>query len=354
MSPLFALIVAVCAVAAPTRHASLNTSGGNVVAARQPGSLPDTFQWESSAALLGPKDDSRGYAAIKDPSIIYYEDRYHVFASTAHASTGYNMVYMNFTDFDEADSAPFYYLDQSAIGSGYRAAPQIFYFEPQNLWYLVFQTGNAAYSTNTDINNPAGWTAPKTFYSGTPRTISRNIGNGYWVDMWVICDASDCYLLSSDDNGHLFQSQTSLGDFPSGMSEPVIIMSDPDKNHLLEASNVYKIGDDSYLLLVEAIDGDSNRYFRSWTSTSLSGEWTALADTESNPFARSNNVAFSGTAWSRSISHGEMIRTEVDQTMTISPCNLRYLYQGILSTNTGNYNGLPWKLGLITQTNSAC
>ncbi|KAI1073626.1 glycosyl hydrolase family 62-domain-containing protein [Whalleya microplaca] len=348
------LLMTVCAVAASDRHASFYKSSSNAIVTRQSDSLPTTFQWDSSAALLGPKDDSRGYAAIKDPSIIYHDGKYHVFASTAHASQGYNLVYMNFTDFDQADSTTFYYLDQTAIGPGYRAAPQIFYFEPQGLWYLIFQNNNAAYSTNPDINNPAGWSASKNFYTGTSRTITQNIGSGYWVDMWVICDSSDCYLFSSDDNGHLYRSQASLGDFPSGMAEPVIAMSASNINSLFEASNVYNIGNDSYLLLVEAIGSDNNRYFRSWTSSSLSGAWDALADTESQPFARSNNVAFSGSAWTKSISHGEMVRTDVDQTMSISPCNLRYLYQGIDPAASGNYNSLPWKLGLLTQTNSAC
>jgi hypothetical protein len=302
--------------------------------------------------LVSPKNDGRGIAGIKDPSIVYYNGRYHVFASTAQ-DAGYNLVYFSFTDFSQASSATFNYLDRTPIGTGYRAAPQVFYFAPQRLWYLVYQNGNAAYSTNSDINNPSGWSAPKTFYSGMPNIIRNNIGNGYWVDMWVICDSSNCHLFSSDDNGHLYRSQTSISNFPNGMNEPVIAMQDSNKNRLFEASNVYKV-DNGYLLLVEAIGSDGRRYFRSWTSSSISGPWTALADSESNPFARASNVVFSGNAWSRDISHGEMVRSGYDQTMTVSSCNLRYLYQGLDPGATGSYNNLPWRLGLITQTNSPC
>ena len=138
------------------------------------------------------------------------------------------------------------------------------------------------------------------------------------------------------------------------MSDTVIAMSDRDKNKLFEACNVYKVGEDQYILIVEAIGSDGQRYFRSWTSDSIAGEWAPLADTETNPFARSNNVAFNGTPWTTSISHGEMIRDQVDQTMTISPCNWRYLYQGLDPKAGGNYNSLPWRLGLLTQANSAC
>ncbi|KAH8426499.1 uncharacterized protein LDX57_004234 [Aspergillus melleus] len=316
-------------------------------------SLPTSFQWSSSGPLIAPKSDSYNIAGIKDPSIVYHGGKYHVFASTAKAS-GYNLVYLSFSDFSQAASAEFHYLDQTPIGTGYRAAPQVFYFEPQQLWYLVYQNGNAAYSTNADIDNPAGWSAPKNFYSSMPSIIEQNIGDGNWVDMWVICDASNCHLFSSDDNGHLYRSQTSVANFPNGMGNTVIALQDSDRYALFEAANVYSTGDGKYLLLIEAIGSDGARYFRSWTSPSLDGSWTGLADTEANPFARSNNVKFDGNAWTKSISHGEMVRSQVDQTMTISPCNLRYLYQGMDPNASGDYNALPWKLGLLTQTNSAC
>ncbi|ELS52710.1 putative Alpha-L-arabinofuranosidase [Streptomyces viridochromogenes Tue57] len=82
--------------------------------------------------------------------------------------------------------------------------------------------------------------------------------------------------------------------------------------------------------------------------------WTPLADTESNPFARSNNVAFSGTPWTRGISHGEMVRHYNNQTLTINPCRLQFLYQGMNPSASGPYTTLPWRLGLLTQTNSPC
>ena len=289
---------------------------------------------------------------IKDPTVVFAAGKWHVFASTANAA-GYNLVYLSFTDWSLAALATHFYLDRSPIGSGYRAAPQVFFFAPQDLWYLVYQNGNAAYSTNTDISNPNGWSAPRTFYNSMPTIIAQNIGNGFWVDMWVICDATTCYLFSSDDNGHLYRSQTTLSNFPNGMTNPVIAASDANRNNLFEASNVYKVaGQHRYLLLVEAIGSNGRRYFRSWTSSSIAGSWTPLAASESNPFARTSNVTFSGAAWSLDISHGEMIRAGNDQTMTISPQRMRYLYQGKDPNAGGDYNSLPWRLGLLTQANS--
>jgi Glycosyl hydrolase family 62/Cellulose binding domain len=320
------------------------------------GSLPSSFRWSSSGVLAGPKQDSRNAYSIKDFSVVFHNGRWHVFGSTVN-SQGYNLLYFNFTDWAQANAAPHFYLDQtSAIGTGYRAAPQVFFFAPQNLWYLVYQTGNdASYSTNPDLSNPNGWSAPRGFYGGVPPIIQQNIGNGFWVDMWVVCDSANCHLFSADDNGHLYRSQTSVSNFPNGMSQPVIAMQDSNRFNLFEAPNVYRVqGTNQYLLLVEAIGSDGRRWFRSWTSTNIAGPWTPLAASESNPFARSNNTTFSGTAWTQDISHGELVRASNDQTLTLSPCNLRFVYQGMDPNAGGDYNQLPWRMGLLTQTNSTC
>jgi endo-1,4-beta-xylanase len=316
--------------------------------------LPSRYSWSSSGPLISPKPDSaHNIAGIKDPTVVQYNGKYHVFASVA-SSSGYNLVYLNFSDWSQAGSATHHYLDRSAIGRGYRAAPQVFYYAPQRLWYLVYQTGNASYSTNPDISNPNGWSAPRNFYSSMPDIIKQNIGNGHWVDMWVICDSANCYLFSSDDNGHLYRSQTTVGQFPNGFTNTVIAAQD-SKYALFEASNVYKVqGSNQYLLLVEAIGSDGRRYFRSWTTSSLAGSWTPLAASESNSFARASNVSFPSGAWTRDISHGEMIRAGYDQTLTIPACRLQYVYQGMNPNAGGDYNLLPWRLGLLTQTNSTC
>jgi GH35 family endo-1,4-beta-xylanase/poly(3-hydroxybutyrate) depolymerase len=331
---------------APTPTAGTTTPAG--------GSLPASFKWSSSGALMSAKPDAaHPEAGLKDPSVVYYNGKWHVFSSVASAN-GYNLEYRSFTDWSQAGAATPYFLDKSGIGGGYRAAPQVFYFAPQKLWYLVYQTGNASYSTNPDISNPAGWSAPKNFYPNTPATIQQNIGDGFWLDMWVICDDTNCYLFSSDDNGHLYRSQTSLANFPNGMSQPVITLQDPNKFALFEASNVYKVaGSNTYLLVVEAL-GARGRYYRSWTATSLGGTWTPLADSENNPFAGAANTTFAAGAWTNEISHGEAIRSGYDQTMTINPCKMQYLYQGRDPSSGGDYNTLPWKLGLLTQTNSTC
>jgi endo-1,4-beta-xylanase len=320
--------------------------------------LPASFGWTSSGALISPKPDAtHPIVSIKDPSVVRYKNRWLVYATTANTSGNWSLAYLSFADWSQAADAPQYFLDQNpGIGTGYRAAPEVFYFAPQKRWYLVYQTGLPSYSTTTDPTRPETWSATKNFQETMPQIIADNIGEGFWVDMWVVCDRANCYLFSSDDNGHLYRSQTTVRDFPNGFGKTVIVLSDPNRFNVFEASNIYRIkGTNTYLLVIEAIGSDGRRYFRSWTANGIDGDWTALANTEANPFAGGGNVTFpDGTAWSKDFSHGEMIRAGIDQTLTIDPCHLRYLYQGMDPSASGDYSQLPWRLGLLTQTNSAC
>jgi endo-1,4-beta-xylanase len=334
--------------ATATATAADATGGGRPA----PGAaLPSSFSWTSTGPLISPKSDaSHDIAAVKDPSVVRYKGKWLVFATTALRSGGWNLMYTSFKDWSQASTAPQHYLDQTAIGSGYRAAPEVFYFAPQKKWYMVYQTGVPSYSTTDDPTKPGSWTAPKNFQDSMPDIIKQNIGDGYWVDMWVTCDTAKCYLFSSDDNGHLYRSETTLADFPNGFGNTQIALQD-SKYSLFEASNVYKIkGTDKYLLLVEAIGTDGRRYFRSWTSGSIDGTWTPLADTEDNPFISSANVSLPDGAWTKDFSHGEALRTNIDQTPEIDLKPLRFLYQGEDPGASGDYGQLPWRLGLLTET----
>ncbi|WP_328825722.1 non-reducing end alpha-L-arabinofuranosidase family hydrolase [Streptomyces ureilyticus] len=62
--------------------------------------------------------------------------------------------------------------------------------------------------------------------------------------------------------------------------------------------------------------------------------------TESSPFARSCNVTFSGPAWTRDFSHGELIRAGDDQTVPLNPCQLQFLYQGMDPNAGGDHISL--------------
>jgi hypothetical protein len=292
--------------------------------------LTAPLKWTSTGPLISPKNS--GWASIKDPSVVKYNGTYHVYAT--YFDTAYKSMHTSFTDWNSAQQAPHISMNGTRVGN--TVAPQVFYFKPQNKWYVITQWPGS-YATTDDIANP-NWSTKQKLLQGEPSNA---------LDFWVICNDTYCYLYFSRDDGVLYVSKTTLGNFPnfSGYS---IAMEDHRGNgssYLFEASNVYKLdGQNKYLLMVEAYMSGP-RLFRSWTSTSLDGPWAPLADTETNPFA-GNNVEWPTGKWANGISHGEMIRSGYDERMTIDPCNLEFLYQGE-SGQGSTYDTIPYKLGLL-------
>lgn len=326
-------------------------SGGSAATSCASG-LPTSFTWESSGPVISAvSDDAHPIVSVKDPTVVFWNGKWHIYATTASKSGTWNMVYLSFSDFRDAAKATPYYLDENPNLKGYHCAPQLFYFTPQKKWYLIYQSGPPQYSTADDPSAPATWSAPKSFFATEPAIVKANKGSGGWLDFWVICDTTNCYLFFSDDNGNWYRSKTSVESFPSGFDEPVVALHDTKAN-LFEASNVYKLkGTNSYLALIEAFNNNGHRYFRSFTASSLDGEWTPLADTVENPFAEVKKVTFDSCsgAWTADVSHGELIRDGYDETLTIDPCQLTLLYQGVSPASyTTDYSQIPWQLGILS------
>lgn len=162
---------------------SAGATGGTATGGTGGGSscaLGSSFKWTTGAPVILPKSDStHDLVAVKDPTVVRYNDRWHLFASSVSKAGAYNMVYVSFADWSEAAAAPFYYMDQTPNFNTYTAAPQIFYFTPQKKWYLIFQSGPPMYSTNDDITAPSKWTKPAPFYASEPPIITQNDG---WLD----------------------------------------------------------------------------------------------------------------------------------------------------------------------------
>jgi endo-1,4-beta-xylanase len=319
--------------------------------------LAASLEWSGSAPLIAPVSDAtHDLVAVKDPTVVSFNGRWHVYASSVSSTGAYNMVYTSFTDWSAASSSPLYYMDQTSGFNTYVAAPQLFYFRPQSKWYLVYQAGPPKFSTADDPGDPTSWTPPAPFFPTTPTTVAQN--GGAWLDFWVICDADSCYLFFSDNQGRWYRSKTSIDQFPNGFGEPVVALQDANAGRVFEASNVYKMnGTNQYLAIIEAFDqtSDNHRYFRSWIADSLEGTWLPWQASGTYPFAGAHNVTFDGTAWTSDISHGEAIRAGYDETLAIDPCGLRYAFQGAdpNANNGGDYNKIPWRIGLLTQVSDA-
>jgi hypothetical protein len=323
---------------------------GAPVAKAGAAALPSSFRWCSTGPLIEPiPNPDHPILSVKDPTLVYFGDAWHLFATTADSGGAWSMVYLSFADWEQARSTKPYYLNDNSVLAGYHAAPQVFFFAPQKKWYLVFQSGQPQYSTTDDIANPESWTRPINFFASEPESVKAAKGAGTWLDFWVICDEAHCYLFFTDDDGEFFRSRTTIEDFPMGFDEPVIAIQGT-KETLFEGSATYRVEEtNNYLTLIEAFGPAGQRYYRSFVADSLDGEWAPLADSWENPFAGTNNVTFaSGISWTRDISHGELIRSGFDQNLGISLDGLRFLYQGA-SRGAAEYYQLPYRLGLLTR-----
>jgi hypothetical protein len=288
--------------------------------------------------LTDPKND---WVSLKDFSSVVYNGQ-HIVYSSMHDSSNYGAQMMAFSDWPGAADAVQTKLSTSAV------APTIFYFSPKQQWILAYQWCSAkfCYATSTDPTDAASW-------SFGHALLTEDITNAEYgpIDQTLICDSVKCYLFYGADNGHIYRASMPIDSFPDTFSGSESIISE-SSTAVFEAVQVYSVkGTGKYLMTVET--NSSPRYFRAYSADSLDGTFTVIADasTQSHPFAGKSNVTFPGSAWTADISHGDLVRENPDETMTVDPCSMQLLYQGRDPSVSSSYDLRPYRPGLLTLTN---
>jgi hypothetical protein len=309
--------------------------------------LAGKFSWITGPPLVSPADRPNDPCdSIKDPTIVRYNGRWHLFCTIRSKVRTHQIEYLSFADWKDANAAERRIL---TVTDGYFCAPEVFYFSPKKKWYLVYQAPNETkkeirptYSTTTNIEDPASWSKPAAFYPEKPKIVKG------WIDFWVICDDAKAHLFFTSLDGQMWRAETKLVDFPVGWSEPKVVL----QADIFEASHTYRLkGLNKYLTVVEAQTGTQPgwRYYKAYLADRLDGEWQPLAATKEKPFAGPVNVRDSGPHWTDSFSHGELLREGYDEKLEVNPDNLRFLFQGVSDQRRAGkpYGQIPWQLGLL-------
>lgn len=307
--------------------------------------LSGNFSWTTGPPLVSPVlRPSDPCYSVKDPSIVWYGGRWHLFCTIRSQKRTHQIEYLSFADWKDAVGSEHHVMK---LSDGYFCAPQVFYFSPHHKWYMILQVEDQtrgpalqpAYSTTTDISDPFSWSKPALLYPKQPKNVK------HWIDFWVICDDARAHLFFTSNDGRMWHADIALRDFPRTFGQPRVVLT----ADVFEASHTYKLkGTDKYLTLIEAVGG-GRRYYKAYLADSLEGAWQPLAATQDHPFAGAANVHDSGPHWADSISHGELLRDGYDEHLQVDPTHLRFLFQGVTDEAMRGkpYGQIPWQLGIV-------
>jgi hypothetical protein len=308
--------------------------------------LEGNFRWKSTSALVKPIERPEDPCiSIKDPTVVYHDGKWHLWCTIRSKKRTHQIEYLNFVDWKDANAAPRHILPTLP---GYFCAPQVFYFTPKKSWCMVYQIQDPSdskvllpvVSFSNRLDDPKSWSPPLLLFDKKPAHVSS------WIDFWVICDDSRAHLFFTSNDGRMWRCDTAIDAFPRQWKDPKVVL----KGDIFEASHTYRLkGSSKYLTVIEAVGEKGRRYYKAYIADQLDGEWQPVAATREKSFASFRNVG-GDAGWTTSISHGELIRSGVDEKLEVDPAKLEFLYQGVSDEDREKrpYGEILWKLGLLT------
>jgi hypothetical protein len=301
--------------------------------------LPSTFRWTSTGSLANPKS---GWASLKDFTNVVYNGQHLVYATTHDTGSTWGSMNFNlFTNWSDMASAT-----QNGMSSG-TVAPTLFYFAPKNIWILAYQWGPTAFSykTSTNPTNANGWSGANTLFSGTIAGSSTGP-----IDQTEIGDSQNMYLFFAGDNGKIYRASMPIGNFPGSFGTASNRRHERQYQQPVRGSGSLhgqgaprQVPDDRrgprrQRQILPLVHRDQPGWF---VDTAGRNRRHALRRQEQRHLLQRR--------WTNDISHGDLVRTNPDQTMTINACaGLQFLYQGRSPSSGGDYGLLPYRPGLLT------
>lgn len=321
----------------------------------------------------GPKG-SFDAVAVKDPSIVYFDGEYHLFYTgigeyqeAEQWQKAVTIGYAHAPTLERLNQAP-----RANLNAGHRlslrmvAAPQVFYFRPHKLWYLITQVPTArpvsllpVFCVNSDIRNPNGWSKPEVF-------THQRVLDCFWIDFWIICDDTHAHFFYTDHDGRLFRQEAPLDKFPFGFGPETLVAEERGEDaigpwRLHEASHVYRIqSTGKYFALVEGVRphptrpkywDSRSRFMFALEADSLRGPWRRVEQHANDFLGAPEKLRLPDGSRPNyhQISHPELIRAGYDERLEVPDTNFQLLFQAFDASETGadyDYHQLPWELAL--------
>ena len=261
-------------------------------------------------------------AKIGEPSLIKYNNKYHLFYSSDSNDTPDNtgIFYTTSNSLDQLNSSGRYNLFGDGVYS-----PQVFYFTPRKQWYLFADSkteNNPVFATNSNIENVRGWSELRKMNLGVPVDKS-----------YIIADSANVYMFYSTAGNKFLYRRTSIDKFPEGLKDSKelksVINCSYNNNCLGEdIPNIYySVNEDKYLAfaLCRVTETGGDTEVKLFTADSLNGHWTF-----SDKFNLKASTVYNtdgSLANMNTINNPDIFRAGSNQLMRINGDNMKIIYQ---------------------------